>query len=579
MSIRLLLEEYLSLMKEAGELDVFLPVLLTAMGHDVVFKAQSGVRQYGVDIVTRGPGEKGEKRLFLWIVKCGDIGRRTWAVGNQSIRNSIQEVGDVYLETHVSPQDAKLPATMVVLTNGAIQQEVALEMTTYFKKWVRQNRVKAEAVVGSTLATWTEKYLLNEYALPAAHRSLFRKALATVETSEVSYQHSRELVVGLMSAAQLSGRSARARRKKLLSALRAVATFNTVLHLWARDARNLATPYLVAEFSVLHTWSRLHDSPLLEDAAVGSDLHRLVSHYLGVCEFYHREIDPYYRVQSAIATRSNESAIIAVKVFDEMGRLGLAACTLFLIEREIIYSPMRQHASQFVDRIEALLKTHSVSGSPCFDGHSTDISLAILALVADGRIEVATNWLNTLIDRLGFAKRSKKYAPIQTDSFEDLIAIRHDSVEHVDEFTKISTLVPVFGLWCCVLDAKEGFALLSKVVAPLFAGATFNLWSPDAKYEAILSDEVALRASGFAECFLTMPETADQLTALLEPRLREVPEIEGFKFSKHRWHWIPLMVARHTRTQIPHRAISRLCNHLQERNRDVIESPRAQAGK
>lgn len=72
MSIRLIIEEYLGLMRERDELDAFLPILLGAMKHEIVFKPNSG-RQYGVDLVSRGPGPKGRRALHIWVLKCGEV--------------------------------------------------------------------------------------------------------------------------------------------------------------------------------------------------------------------------------------------------------------------------------------------------------------------------------------------------------------------------------------------------------------------------------------------------------------------------------------------------------------------------
>ena len=60
-AIRLMLEDYLGLMKEEGELDVFLPLLLGAMGHEIIYRPQKGVRQYGVDLTSVGPDDAGRK--------------------------------------------------------------------------------------------------------------------------------------------------------------------------------------------------------------------------------------------------------------------------------------------------------------------------------------------------------------------------------------------------------------------------------------------------------------------------------------------------------------------------------------
>jgi hypothetical protein len=96
-------------------LDMFVPQLLSATDHQIVVKPQTGIRQYGVDIVSRGPTEDGRTALHIWVLKCGDIDRDVWGVGRQSIRHSLEEIADVYLRSHVLPEDKALPKIVWVL--------------------------------------------------------------------------------------------------------------------------------------------------------------------------------------------------------------------------------------------------------------------------------------------------------------------------------------------------------------------------------------------------------------------------------------------------------------------------------
>ncbi len=48
--MKLVIREYLSMLRESGELDALLPDLLLSMDIEPISKAQVGVRQYGVDV-------------------------------------------------------------------------------------------------------------------------------------------------------------------------------------------------------------------------------------------------------------------------------------------------------------------------------------------------------------------------------------------------------------------------------------------------------------------------------------------------------------------------------------------------
>jgi len=99
--MKLIIREYLSLLKESKEIDRMLPDLLLAMGIEPFSKAQIGVRQYGVDVAAVGLDEDDVEKLFLYIIKQGDIGRRDWDSNEQAVRQSLDEIKDVYLRHHM----------------------------------------------------------------------------------------------------------------------------------------------------------------------------------------------------------------------------------------------------------------------------------------------------------------------------------------------------------------------------------------------------------------------------------------------------------------------------------------------
>src|SRR4051812_46383984 len=106
MSTRLIVQEYLGLLKESKELDALVPVLISAMGLVTTSTPQTGTRQYGVDIAAVGKDDDGKKKLFLFLIKRGDLDRATWSTGPQAVRPSLEEIKDVYLPTHVPREHA-----------------------------------------------------------------------------------------------------------------------------------------------------------------------------------------------------------------------------------------------------------------------------------------------------------------------------------------------------------------------------------------------------------------------------------------------------------------------------------------
>ncbi len=66
--MKLLVKEYLSALKERGELDVVLPDLLSEMGLHVFSRPAIGVRQNGVDLAAVGTDGDGTKKFFFLLL-------------------------------------------------------------------------------------------------------------------------------------------------------------------------------------------------------------------------------------------------------------------------------------------------------------------------------------------------------------------------------------------------------------------------------------------------------------------------------------------------------------------------------
>ena len=463
----------------------------------------------------------------------------------------MQEIGDIYLESHLLPEDQDLPKVVYALTNGAFNQTITHEASTYLNSWSKRYGVKTRLINGSKLAAWTEKYLLDEFALPSVHRSSFRKLLVTVEEPEVAYQNGVALVRALLGEAAIPAKTKNLQQKKLLTALRAILLVNTILKIWAQSEGNIEAAYRMGEFSVLATWCYLCTHNQLENKSAREVFQQLLLRHLLTAEHYHGKLEPYYTTESAFATVYGDHTLVVDRVFEELGRLGLLVTLYRTIDAT--YPKFIERAQAIGATIAHLLSTHTISGSPCFDRQAIDVVLAVMGLIGGGQEAVARQWVHTLVDRLGFAKNLKIYAPISSDSFEDLVDLRRGVLEPKDAYS-ISTFIPILGMLCGTFNLDNSYDLLVNRVAPLFAEVTYNAWSPDAEYEKVLENEQALTQSGSTDAFLKMPGTCSELEALLA-QPADVPPIESFQFMKWGLPWIGLMASRHFQAQIPHRLL------------------------
>jgi hypothetical protein len=319
----------------------------------------------------------------------------------------------------------------------------------------------------------------------------------------------------------------------------------------------------VCEFAVLRTWCFVRQSDLESDPVAGNTFANIFNDYLGTATAYCEKLEPFYTTENAFAAIYRENLLVADRVFEELGRLGLLTCAYrFFMGGEAAV----ENARALAGRIAALIGSHSVSGSPCFDRQSTDISLAMLGLIAGERPDVAKSWLEILIKRLGFAKRAGRYAPIAGDSFEDLVAVRNGE----EPATMISpygtsTVVPILAIWCVFFEADTAWEHLADIVAPAYSGTTFNLWIPDENYESILADGAAIDASGYAEAFLELPKDRSIFDAMLRQPVPGVVSIATLGFVARGWPWLSLLASRHWKLQAAHSIVELLAHAMSQR--------------
>lgn len=562
MSVRLLLENFLGLMKEEGELDVFLPMLMAGMGHEIIFYAQKGVRQYGVDVVSVGEDKDGgEKKLFLWLIKCGNIGRTEWSNGNQAIRQSIDEVGDVFIPTHILPQHQELPRKLVILTNGEYQSNILLTLTQYLENWSNKFTCETLIVGGSVLASWTEEYLLDENVLPPTHHALFRRTLANVANPELCVPVGRQLFEGLFATARVPQKSETAQQKVRLTAFRALRTALTVIYQWAQSEGNLESARQLAEFAILEAWVFIQNcvinSPAKGNELIVEEFNSLHVHYLHVGRVYAHKISPYLQLKDSLSLASGDALVTADLAFRELGQFGLQGIMwrdIATVAKDNATAEIAtQSASASANDILTLLSSHQGTRSPAFDSHILDIHPALMCLISNGQVSEAATWLRDIVARLGLIVNHEnllKYWPLHAD-FTDALEVRHNAKYPKEEFLNVSTLVPILLLWCAALGLRELYDGLRNHIIPKIPDTTLNMWSSDERFDAIVNNPGQMHASGFGESISDIPEDPEKFIQNLQVTSKEIPALSTSSWYQARVPFIPLLAARHWKLQIP----------------------------
>ncbi len=474
--MRIILREYLGMLRESGEFDALLPDLLREMQFVPLSAPQQGVRQAGVDLAAVGNDADGRRSLWLFVLKRGDLGRKDWDTLPQSIHPSLNEIQDVYLRNNVAPEHKDLPVRIVVATTGDFKQEIQQNLVGYADR-IKRDGLDLETWNGDRVAELMEQYLLTENVLPGSARSQLRRALALVGEPEYDLQHYHELLRELLDWAPANPAGVAKQGRARVRSLATVHLALGILCRWASADGNLRNALLAAERTVLWAWDAVRKAEAAEDKDLFNAYVRLVHTYLEVSIEYFNKVQGHLFVKNAIARYYRESPLLTERVFEEVGNVGSIGLSHFLFGVVTKDKQLLDGANALAESLNALVETHPISGSPCYDNQCIDISLALLLLCFTERREIAKSWLNQLASRLIYAYRIGKWFPIATDSFDDLVAFEIERNEvDLQKLKEMSWMIPTVAQWCAVLGVDEAYAGIAGLKSEVMKGTCFQLW-------------------------------------------------------------------------------------------------------
>jgi len=553
--MKLILAQYLRTLKERDEFDRLLPDLLLAMGYVSVSKPQTGPRQHGVDLAAVGVSpEDGTQELLMLIIKRGDIGRADWNSGPQSVRQSLDDVLDVYLETHIEPAHKSFRKRIILATTGDLKQNAQINWDGY------TNRHEALATFsfwgGDQIALLLEKYMLNEHIFDTEDRANLRKSLALAGELDYDQKDLYKLFLrqlGLTGDGALSNQAAKPR--DLIKALRVVNLAAQIFVHWSGEEGNLKQALAAIERALLWAWHRIHLEEEDDRPRYYQELGELWFGYNSAGKRYFEKLQGHLYMQDGLSGYCRENAEFSLVVFEQIGVLStIGLCRALLIANEQIQQAGIKDAAIVADGLAALLQNNPISGSPIFDEHVTDITLGMLLLDSTGYKSQAQNWLAELVKRIDYAFKIKRNFPICTDSTDDLVeATVFDDDELRTRLMRTSWLLPTLAAWAVILDRDDLYAVIAKYSKTDYPEICLQLWHPTQDLSKHLYFHMAQYQCGESDAPIHLPDTAqefrDRMKAILDSPRHNIIE------SSPAWckglPALDFVACRHFRTPVP----------------------------
>ncbi|HEL3005584.1 TPA: hypothetical protein UM358_000505 [Stenotrophomonas maltophilia] len=557
--MKLIIKEFLSQLKESGELDRLMPDLLARMKIIPISRPQVGVRQNGVDIAAVGKDKSGHKRLYLFVLKVGDLGRADWWGDMNAVSPSVGQINQTYLRTSVRPEHKLLPVTIVICSTGELKQDVVQDFTGMCEIQEKMG-ITLEYWSGDDLASLVEEHLLDEYAIDPSARADLRRALALIGSRDYDLRHAYSVLNSLLlKSFDASARLTSSSRKKFMAQLK---TANLVLEIafrWAQEGGNLLNAFRLGERCCLWAWESIRIRGLTEYRPAMKTFKDICNSHLRIGNAYVSKMERHFMVRDGASVFSGENALVTNKIYEQIGILSeiglqnLEFSNAPTLDAETRVEALRRGA-RTSELLEGLIFHNQSSFSPRFDENAIEVSLAMLLFFATGRHGSARSWLEHLSNRLRISLGSSDSFPIASDSIDDLVAleVRSLSKAQIERLRHLSTLAPTLMHWCVFFGFEDLYQLLQTQQSAAFKGVSLQLWYADASTECHLYREPAQYESGTTEVPMHFPATIGEQRE--QERLKmesgNVATLGHISAVSHGFPTLVIMACRHFRTPV-----------------------------
>ncbi|MBD9437964.1 hypothetical protein IB223_17835 [Pseudoxanthomonas sp. PXM03] len=510
MSLQLVLQNYISSLRERNELDALLPELLTAMGHSVLSRPQTGVPQAGVDVLSSFQNSEGREELYLFIIKFGDIRREDLFTGQQAIEPSAREACTDFARNRLTESQRALTKHVVVVSSGVIKQEAA----TGFAGLADEVNARPGFIFGfwgiDQLTPLIEKHVFDESLLLGHAQSDLRAALAGLSDSSASIQRFVHFIEKVMTApANEADDSPAPARRKFLRRCAAAAMGHGVLVVWGGAENNLKPAVVAGEYLALRMWSASVSLGLTGDSEFLRRLNATVELHVHTLSTYFDKTLPALRNARAIVRHRPNPVFYADLVFDELGRLA----TLLLLLQRMEGSEDRRR--QVLQDIVKVINANSIVARPLLDGQGIDLSLVFTALLKEGAIQSVQNLAMGVTQLLKRSLMTNERLPVDTDLLEDAVAVHFTRDAGDRDFFKTTTLVPLLATIFSVMEDEAGLTLL-RSLTPHLSGVTLERWYHTSGIETFTGSNRSLDAISVSRVIAGLGEdTSSELQASL----------------------------------------------------------------
>jgi hypothetical protein len=543
--MRFIISEYITLLKEDGELDSLITDLLIAMKVSPISLPEKG-RQHGVDIAAVGidPDDKKQK-VFLVVVKQGNLTRTNWDSKINSVRPSLNEIKDVYIRTILDRKYKKLPIKIVVATNGEIGQNVQINLRQYTDDNTKKNR-NYEFWGTGKIVSMLDTYLINEKLFPSEYQSLLRKTLAFLELPDYNFSHFYDLLNQILSTKEKQ-------RHKILKRLRLIRLCLNIIFKWSQDINNLKPAILASERCMLLSWNWIEENNHFDKTYVKKEFYMLfaLKRRVGIT-FFNKVVD-HYKIEHSIYKYSRNNLEYNLNCWEHLGILSTIGLTEMQEFKFNLESKNEEQAEIYFKSAESIstalilfIANNPPLNYPSYDEHSIEIALALQLLYITGKIESARNWIHNMVIAFHNNFIIHKSFPLFRTNFDKLVDIHFgDDVSEVES----STILVIILEYAIALNDKDLYDQIRSLIQDRFPKLNLQIWFATEDIEAFFCSKTYSQNEGTLKHSIHIYKDIEEYKKEVFEEMNLFIKEDKFKFYKSGFHLMGHLASRHFRGQ------------------------------
>lgn len=550
--MKLVVLHYLRSLRERDELDAILPDLLAESGFEVLTRPRRGTRQAGVDVAAVGPNRDsgGDRSLFLFTIKSGDLTREHWDTGQQAVRPSLNEILDDYIPNRIPPHLASLPVVICVCMGGEMREDVRAQWSGFCRKNETVNIHFAEWN-GDRLADLILSGMLRAELIESENRGLFQKALAMLDQPDVAYRYFSHLLNTIFTKPKDQAECTRQLRKAYLCLW--------ILFVWARDADNLEAAYRASELVLLRSWphcdsTHLRKGQTQQERLVHFDqvvqLHIIIARLLLVDKI---GLFADKRFALSMAVNSRNAVDINLTLFEMLGRLSLHGLWLDVLsvgQDEAFARAMHEEADKVLNITIGMINANPTLATPVRDDFAIELALFMRLADVRGRLSNVANYIRGMSDLLCNGLMSRQHYPTPMTDYRDVISHpRERSDTYFEENTRAGILYTFVLAWLAMIGDKERAEQLRSSLLEHAPHMTHQTWVPDSQTDKVFWD--GDREHGLSVPGLPLNKSLEAVFEIINRVMKEHPLHERVSAVKMGLTPIFLMACRHYRMPVP----------------------------